>query len=122
MHLQVPSFTFLHIFAKRKKKKRKKKTETISSICQIFFFVHLLFISSFRLIFASIFSFSFCSVLMRMPPSLPPPSCAIAAPLRARAIIWCFQSEFVHKRKLCMPEKKGRGEKPRRVLSSVDST
>ena len=60
MHLQVPSFTFLHIFAKRKKKKRKKKTETISSISQIFFVCS----SSFYFVVSFNFCFNFFFLIL----------------------------------------------------------
>lgn len=136
MHLQVPSYICAFQERKREKKKRKKKDESSSNRIDnylLFYLVIYIYIKlevfhsffffqvfiSFPFLFiciVSLMQFLFDLVFLLFFHSYPNPSCAIAAPLRARAITvlakWiCARTKVVYTRKR---EREGREERERK--------
>lgn len=125
MHLQVPSYICAFQERKREKKKKKKKGRVFEQsnrrlfiILSFHFFFFQVFIS-FPFLFiciVSLMQFLFDLVFLLFFHSYPNPSCAIAAPLRARAITvlakWiCARTKVVYTRKR---EREGREERERK--------
>lgn len=125
MHLQVPSYICAFQERKREKKKKKKKGRVFEQsnrrlfiILSFHFFFFQVFIS-FPFLFiciVSLMQFLFDLVFLLFFHSYPNPSCAIAAPLRARAITvlakWiCARTKVVYTRKR---ERVGREERERK--------
>lgn len=130
MHLQVPSYICAFQERKRERKKnRKKKGRVLQSNRRLFIILSLIyrarnisfFFSSIYFIpFSSFVSYHVCnfdsiSFFFFFFHSDPNPSCAIAAPLRARAIIvlpkWiCARTKVVYTRKKEKRGERGWGE------------